>query len=78
MKDVVVKRIVGFYSRKFSKTKMAYMLRWKRNCVQWCGVYSEQAGKIRIEHKELLLMIDNTTAVMWLMRKSECSSTLQR
>ena len=22
------------------------MPRWKRNCVQWCGVCSEQAGEI--------------------------------
>ena len=36
--DVVVKRIVGFYSRKFNKTeKMAYAIMEKELCaVVWC------------------------------------------
>ena len=46
--DVVVKRIVGFYSRKFCKTEMTYSKMEKKMCVQWCGVCSEQAGEICI------------------------------
>ena len=36
-KDAVVKRIVGFYSRKFSKTEMTYAKMEKELCaVVWC------------------------------------------
>ena len=71
--DVVIKRIVGFYSRK-----KWLMPKWKGGIVCSGVLFTLNKMEKYVSGKEFLLMTANTTAMIWLLRKSECSSTLHR
>lgn len=71
---VIGEKPVGFYSRKFSKKELVYPTVEKELCAV-VFAFNKLRKFLMGRRFELLT---NNNAVMWLLKKSECSSRLQR